>query len=136
MKEPASLAKITAEGRMHKRIAAEPGDIAADRLDIGKLDARLAMAIGCKLAQLPLAAYYCAFDPKTPLKVKGILLAALAYFVMPIDLIPDFIASLGFTDDMTVLITAVSLISTHMRDEHRDKARTALARLRQNWRPA
>src|SRR5207248_9946759 len=47
----AGLAKIAAEGRMHKRIAAETGHIAADRLDIGKLDARLAMAIGCKLAQ-------------------------------------------------------------------------------------
>ena len=51
MKKPACLAKITAESRMHKRIAAETGDIAADRLDIGKLDARLPVAIGCKLAQ-------------------------------------------------------------------------------------
>ena len=36
------------------------------------------------------AAYFCATDPKTPTRVKGILLAALAYFVMPVDLIPDF----------------------------------------------
>ena len=87
-------------------------------------------------AEDAVAAYYCAFDPKTPLKAKGVLLAALAYFIMPIDLVPDFIAGLGFTDDMTVLITAVSLISSHMTDEHRDKARAALARLRQNWQPA
>ena len=87
-------------------------------------------------AEVAVAAYYCAFDPKTPLKAKGILLAALAYFIMPIDLVPDFIAGLGFTDDMTVLIAAVSLISSHMTDEHRDKARAALARLRQDWQPA
>src|SRR5436190_21527423 len=64
MKKAAGLAKITAEGRMHERIAAETGDIAADRLDIGKLNARLAMAIGRKLAQflarqLPVGAEKC-----------------------------------------------------------------------------
>ncbi|HRX35469.1 MAG TPA: YkvA family protein, partial [Aestuariivirga sp.] len=42
------------------------------------------------------AAYYCAFDPATPAKAKGILLGALAYFIMPIDIIPDFIVGLGF----------------------------------------
>ena len=52
------------------------------------------------------AAWYCAFDAQTPLKVKGILLAALAYFVMPFDIIPDIILGLGFSDDMAVLITA------------------------------
>ena len=92
--------------------------------------------VNIPFAEDAVAAYCCAFDPKTPLKAKGVLLAALAYFIMPIDLVPDFIAGLGFTDDMTVLITAVSLISSHMTDEHRDKARTALARLRQDWQPA
>ncbi len=77
-----------------------------------------------------LAAWYCAFDPSTPLKVKGILLAALAYFVIPLDIVPDLILGLGFTDDMTVLITAVSLIQRHMKAEHYDKARESIARLR------
>jgi uncharacterized membrane protein YkvA (DUF1232 family) len=77
-----------------------------------------------------LAAWYCAFDPSTPLKVKGILLAALAYFVIPLDIVPDLILGLGFTDDMTVLITAVSLIQRHMKAEHYDKARETIARLR------
>jgi uncharacterized membrane protein YkvA (DUF1232 family) len=76
------------------------------------------------------AAWYCAFDAQTPLKVKGILLAALAYFVMPFDIIPDMILGLGFTDDMTVLITAVSLIQRHMKPEHYDKAGETIARLR------
>ncbi|HEX2430038.1 MAG TPA: YkvA family protein [Aestuariivirgaceae bacterium] len=76
-----------------------------------------------------LAAWYCAFDPGTPLKVRGILLAALAYFVIPLDIVPDLILGLGFTDDMTVLITAVSLIQRHMKPEHYDKARETIARL-------
>ncbi|HAH66781.1 MAG TPA: hypothetical protein DCL72_15215, partial [Rhizobiales bacterium] len=45
------------------------------------------------------AAYYCALDPATPMRVRGMLLAALAYFILPFDLIPDMIAGLGFADD-------------------------------------
>jgi uncharacterized membrane protein YkvA (DUF1232 family) len=46
-----------------------------------------------------LAAYFCAVDRRTPLHVKAVLMGALAYFVMPTDLIPDFVAGLGYTDD-------------------------------------
>jgi uncharacterized membrane protein YkvA (DUF1232 family) len=76
------------------------------------------------------AAYYCAFDRATPLKAKGILLGALAYFVLPVDAIPDFILGLGFTDDMAVLFAAISMIRTHLKPEHYDKARETLARLK------
>ena len=86
-------------------------------------------------AERAIAAYYCAFDPATPMSVKGILLAALAYFIMPVDAIPDIIMGLGFTDDLTVLATAYTLIHTHMKDEHWDKARETLARMREGGSP-
>ena len=38
------------------------------------------------------AAYYCALDPATPLRVRGMLLAAIAYFILPFDFVPDIIA--------------------------------------------
>jgi uncharacterized membrane protein YkvA (DUF1232 family) len=76
------------------------------------------------------AAYYCAFDRATPLRAKGILLGALAYFVLPVDAIPDFILGLGFTDDMAVLFAAISMIRTYLKPEHYDKARETLARLK------
>ena len=87
------------------------------------------------LARIPfaedvLAAFYCAFDPATPLKVKGILLAALGYFIMPIDVIPDVLLGLGFTDDMAVLYTAISMIRSHMTQAHRDKAKETLEKLK------
>ena len=72
------------------------------------------------------AAYFCATDPKTPTRVKGILLAALAYFVMPVDLIPDFVAGFGFTDDAAVLATAIGLVSGHVKERHHTRARAAL----------
>lgn len=82
-------------------------------------------------AQLPFAedlaaAWFCATDSKTPLKVRGTLLAALAYFIMPIDTIPDILAFVGFTDDMAVITAAIALVSQNITDEHRAKARDAL----------
>ncbi len=87
------------------------------------------------LARVPLAeelvaAYYCAFDGTTPLKAKGILIGALAYFVLPVDAVPDFVLGLGFTDDMAVLITAFNVVRTHVTAAHRARARETLNRLR------
>jgi uncharacterized membrane protein YkvA (DUF1232 family) len=72
------------------------------------------------------AAWFCARDPETPLRVKATLVAALAYFVLPTDLVPDFIAGFGFTDDATVLMAAIGLVSSHLTDTHREAARAAL----------
>ena len=72
------------------------------------------------------AAYFCAADPVTPSSVKGVLIAALAYFVTPVDLIPDFIAGIGFTDDAAVLAMALSLVAGHIKPRHRERARAAL----------
>jgi uncharacterized membrane protein YkvA (DUF1232 family) len=88
------------------------------------------------LARIPfadevLAAWHCATDSKTPLKVKGTLFGALAYFILPIDVIPDVILGLGFTDDLAVLMTAMTLVKNHITPEHRDRARETIARLKQ-----
>ena len=73
-----------------------------------------------------IAAYYCAFDPATPTRVRAILVGALAYFVLPFDAIPDFIAGLGFTDDVTVLLAAIATVGAHITPTHRAAARRAL----------
>ena len=72
------------------------------------------------------AAWYCARDPETPTRVRATLLAALAYFVMPVDFIPDIVAAFGFTDDATVLMAAIGLVSSYMKPRHREAARKAL----------
>ena len=76
-----------------------------------------------------LAAYYCALDRDTPLQVKAALFGALAYFVLPFDAIPDVLPMLGFADDAAVLATALRLVASHMRPEHRDAAKRAMERL-------
>jgi uncharacterized membrane protein YkvA (DUF1232 family) len=73
-----------------------------------------------------LAAYYCAFDRDTPLPVKATLVGALAYFVLPVDAIPDVLPVIGFTDDAAVLATAIKLVTSHMRPVHREAAKKRL----------
>ena len=73
------------------------------------------------------AAYYCAFDPDTPNRVRAILLASLAYFVLPLDAVPDFLAGFGFTDDIAVLTAAFSTVQTAIKQRHVDAAKVKLA---------
>ena len=73
-----------------------------------------------------IASYFCAMDPATPSKVRVTLLAALAYFVLPVDTIPDFLAGVGFGDDATVLLAAIAMIRSHLREDHYQAAREAL----------
>ena len=87
------------------------------------------------MADLPfaedlLAAYYCAFDRQTPLHVKAVLLGAIAYFILPTDLIPDYIPVIGYIDDAAVLAGATKLVTSHITPDHREAARRTLARLR------
>jgi uncharacterized membrane protein YkvA (DUF1232 family) len=86
---------------------------------------------GVPFAEDLVAAYYCAFDRATPLKAKAILIGALAYFILPLDMVPDLILGLGFTDDMAVLFAAFNVVRTHIKPFHREQAREALDRLRQ-----
>lgn len=77
-----------------------------------------------------LAAYYCAFDRDTPMQVRATLAGAIAYFVLPLDALPDVMPVLGFTDDAAVLAGAIKMVASHIRDEHRLVARGALDRLK------
>ena len=72
------------------------------------------------------AAYYCALDPATPTRVRGMLLAALAYFILPLDIVPDLIVGLGFADDAALLTAVVGLVSAHITPIHRAAAARAL----------
>jgi uncharacterized membrane protein YkvA (DUF1232 family) len=76
-----------------------------------------------------LSAWYCAADRQTPAYVRAVLTGALAYFVIPADLIPDVIAGLGFTDDATVLLAALQVVSGNLKDSHREQAKQQLDRL-------
>lgn len=68
------------------------------------------------------AMYFCMIDSRTPFYAKGVIAAALAYFLSPVDAIPDVIAGIGFTDDASAIATALATVNAHITDEHRQKA--------------
>lgn len=87
------------------------------------------------LADIPfaedlVAAYYCALDRGTPPYVRAVLLGAVAYFILPADMVPDVVAGLGFTDDASVLAAAIAAVGRHLRPEHRSRARDRLDQLK------
>jgi uncharacterized membrane protein YkvA (DUF1232 family) len=88
------------------------------------------VAASLPFAEDLLAAHYCAFDRQTPLQVKAVLIGAIAYFILPTDLIPDYIPVIGYTDDAAVLAAAIKLVASNITPDHREAARRTLARLR------
>ncbi|MCV9938185.1 YkvA family protein [Boseaceae bacterium BT-24-1] len=76
-----------------------------------------------------LAAFVCARDPATPRRVKLTLLAALGYFVLPLDALPDVMPLLGFTDDAAVIAAALAAVAGSITPQHRERAKEMLADL-------
>jgi uncharacterized membrane protein YkvA (DUF1232 family) len=72
-------------------------------------------------------------DPRTPLPLKGLLAAGLAYLVMPFDLIPDVIPIVGQADDLTVLMLVLDLFIANapaeVRKDHLERAKNGTADL-------
>lgn len=81
-------------------------------------------------AKQAIAAFYATQDPETPFRAKAVLLGALAYFVMPVDAIPDVFAVVGFSDDAAVLAAVLATFGASIKDRHYDKARQTLEGLR------
>ena len=106
------------------------GDLEAkERMVRGGFWDKLRRTVGrIDFAREAVAAWYCATDPATPTRVKAILVGALAYFILPTDVIPDVIVGLGFTDDAAVFWAAWKAVSGHITDRHRARAAAALDR--------
>jgi uncharacterized membrane protein YkvA (DUF1232 family) len=90
--------------------------------------------LGRFAAQIPFAedlltVYYCAFDRRTPTYVRVALIAALAYFIDPFDLMPDVLPIIGLTDDAAVIAAATKLVWDNIKPEHRDAAKEAMTRI-------
>ena len=63
--------------------------------------------MGAKAVYYALLLYYALQDPQISRKDKGMILGALGYFLLPLDLMPDFLPAIGYTDDIAALAFAV-----------------------------
>jgi uncharacterized membrane protein YkvA (DUF1232 family) len=76
-----------------------------------------------------LSVWWCARDPETPTAAKGMMFAALAYFVLPTDAIPDILAGIGFTDDAAVFAALLAIVGKNLKPKHRLAAQDFLKKL-------
>ena len=84
---------------------------------------RYSKAAGMKVVYPALLLQYLMKSDAVPLKAKLILSAALGYFILPIDFIPDFAPLLGFTDDVGVLLLILRQMAVYITPEIRAQAR-------------
>ena len=83
----------------------------------------MGLAMVYKVLQL----YYAMVDKDTPLQAKLVIAGALAYVVLPVDLIPDFIPILGFADDIAAIKVAYEAIKVSITPEIESQADNKLA---------
>ena len=81
---------------------------------------------GKRALEKTLYLYYALQSPNTPLWAKGVIYIALGYFLLPLDLIPDFIPTIGYLDDLGVLTAAMYIIGRYITPEIRSVVRQKL----------
>ena len=87
---------------------------------------KVAGKAGAKVIYVALFLYYELTDPNVSPKEKAIIIGALGYFILPLDLIPDAIPIAGFTDDLAALMAAYSYVKVHLTPEVKLRAQAKL----------
>ena len=82
---------------------------------------------GASVVYAVLLLYYTLQKPEVPKKAKAVIIGALGYFILPVDLLPDMMLGIGFTDDLGALGVALFQVAMYIDDEIKDKAKTKLA---------
>lgn len=85
-----------------------------------------AVKAGKKIIYAVLLLYYTLQKDNVPKKAKAIIIGALAYFIAPIDAIPDFLPIIGYTDDLGALLMALATVYMYIDNVVKSKARTKL----------
>lgn len=87
---------------------------------------KVAQQAGVKIIYAVLLLYYVATDKNVSMADKAKIYGALGYFILPLDLIPDTIPMVGYTDDFTALIWALRAVWSNVTPEIEIKARAKL----------
>jgi uncharacterized membrane protein YkvA (DUF1232 family) len=81
---------------------------------------------GREVIEKALWLYYAAQRPETPVWAKSVIYGALAYFVLPVDAIPDMVPVVGFSDDLGALAAAIGSVAMYITDDVKEQARAKL----------
>ena len=89
---------------------------------------KYALVAGKEVVEKALILYEALKDRDTPAWARGVIIAALGYFISPIDAIPDTVPLAGYADDLGALAAALAAVATHVKDDHVTAARATLKR--------
>ena len=87
---------------------------------------KFAKKAGIKTVYAALLLYYVLLSKDVPVKEKGLIIGALGYLILPVDLIPDFIPVAGFTDDLAALAYAIHAVRSYVSPEIEVQAKAKL----------
>ncbi|MDO5666798.1 MAG: YkvA family protein [Alcaligenaceae bacterium] len=83
----------------------------------------IALKAGKPIIEKALQLFYAAQSPATPPWARRVIYGALAYLVLPIDAIPDYLPALGFTDDLGVITAALATVASYITPEIKAKSK-------------
>lgn len=78
---------------------------------------KIAEKAGKNVAYNALLLYYVFIDSNVPITIRITIAGALGYLILPLDLIPDFVIGLGFTDDLAALCYVVEQVQAYRTPE-------------------
>ncbi len=91
----------------------------------GKLK-KFAKKAGSSVVYAVLLLYFTLQKPEVPVKAKTIIIGALGYFILPLDLIPDIAVGVGYTDDLGALGVALFQVAMYIDEDIKNKAKVKL----------
>lgn len=83
---------------------------------------------GAKVMYAVLLLYYVLQSPTISKTDKGKIYGALGYFILPTDLVVDFLPVVGYSDDLAALMIALHAVATNITPEVKAQARTKLSK--------
>jgi uncharacterized membrane protein YkvA (DUF1232 family) len=96
---------------------------------------RVAAATGRHALTAALVLFYCLKDHDTPAWARGVIVGALGYLILPLDMVPDMIPGAGYGDDWGAIVVALSTVAAYIKDEHKARARVQVERLLKTRNP-
>jgi len=83
----------------------------------------LASNVGSKVLYPALQLYFLLQAKDVPMKAKTLIVGALGYLILPVDMVPDFIPALGFTDDLTALMVVLRTLNKYLTPDINARAK-------------
>ena len=90
---------------------------------------KIAKKVGDAVLRPVLTLYYILQDGNINMKNKALIIGALGYFILPVDIIPDFIVVLGYTDDLAVIFILLKQLQDCNTPEIQEKVELKISEL-------